>query len=331
MNMNRKNRYKLLFFLVMLLAVFFTYNKGGDAIRGILWNVNAPQIELYKDEIYCKISPNKCYLDKDTATINFGAYDPSGAFDNNDNLAFDHYFFDWNNTKFIEKLPIVLNRAHAKNRWVMLTIEPYPHDLRGKLFEELAIMEHTATIRHICSIVDTSPTPVYIRWGHEMENVSGRYPWAIDHPAIFIHAYNNFVRTCKSVTDNAYYVWSPAGDTGLDKYWPGPEHIDYVGISLFIYGAFEQDYYGRIRSFDEAFHEKYERVKKYNKPVVVAEFGVNIESNAQKYWWYNAGKSFHKYDLLKTIIYFNSTDTEGVWGKYPTPKWSIDNMMFPWR
>ncbi len=308
--------------LAILLAGLFIFKKGEDAIKGLFWDVNKSQLELEKDILFCKIDTNACKL-KEPGQVNWGVYDFNKTFDNN-LLAFNHYFFDWKNQSEINNLSYLFEKAKEKNRWVILTIEPYPTN--DDLFSEIQAGKDDNKIIEICSHINRSSTPVFVRWGHEMERVTGRYPWAVDTPQKFIDGYNYFVNKCKSQTKNAYYIWSPAGESNANLYWPDPQNVDYIGLSLYINKEFELDFYKKVRSFDEAFSERYDRFKNYQKPIMIAELGVNVDQTA---WLYNMQNNFDKYPLLKTVVYFNAKDTDNVWGKYSTPNWSVDNKIFP--
>jgi cellulose synthase (UDP-forming) len=318
-------QYGLFLSFTCLIAVFI-YKMGPIAINGLFWDLNKSQIELKKDILFCKLNSTECKLkapNQNGNSVNFGVYDFNGTFGDN-LLAFDHYFFDWNNKDFISSLDNLFSESVQKNRWVIITIEPYP--INQNLFAEITTNEHTNAVNSICQSINNSPNPVFVRWGHEMERVTGRYPWATENKKNYIDAYNYFVNTCKAQTTNAYYVWSPAGEANSNDYWPGAENVDYIGLSLYINKEFELDYYKKVRSFDEAFNERYYRFDKYGKPIIIAELGVNTDQMA---WLYNAQKNFVKYPLLKTVLYFNAIDTQGVWQNYKTPDWSIDNRIFP--
>lgn len=306
--------------VLFILMSLFTYRMAIPAIKGLFWDVNASQAKFQSDKVFCRLNPDKCRLTN--RNVNYGVYDFNNTFTDSE-IAIDHYFFDWNDEEFINKLPEVFNNSAEKNRWVMLTVEPFA--ITDDLFGEIKNHQHDDRIKRICTVLNDSPNPVFIRWGHEMERVTGRYPWAVNNPSEFIEGYNYFVNECKSFTSNAYYIWSPAGENNATLYWPGPENVDYIGLSLYIYDQFEYKNYSRVRSFNEAFAERYDRVKGYNKPIIIAELGVNKD---QKAWFYNAEQDYNKYPLLKTIVYFNAIDSDGVWENYPTPDWSIDSKIF---
>jgi beta-mannanase len=332
--MSRQNsRYILLAIVIVGVCVSaLIVVRWKDAVSGLLWNVSAYKVELQKDKLYCAIRPHSCVVEKkETSTVNFGIYDFNNTFFTNPHIAIDHYFFEWNDTVFVDNLTEIFEKSGRNNRWVLLTIEPYPNEDDTSLLLSVKKGEYNNQIQRICKSIDHFETHVFVRWGHEMEHTSGRYPWAAFAPGDFIDGYRTFVRECRKVTENAFFVWSPAGDTGLEMFWPGKDYVDYIGLSLFIYSAFEKDYYGHIRSFDEAFSERYKRVKKFNKPIIIAEFGINEPPKIQRFWWYNASKSFADYPLLKTIVYFNAQDTDGVWQGYTTPDWSISSDIFPGR
>jgi beta-mannanase len=324
------SKHKIIFITLSSIVLIFILLNFNKAVKGLFWNVNKYQLKLFGDRILCTIASEKCNIDATSLTVNFGIYDFSHTFESNDKIAMQHHFVDWTSNEELESLGSLFLSASEKNRWVLLTIEPYPNDPADNTLTETTTGTHDTQIGTICSHINNSPTPVFVRWGHEMENITGRYPWATEHTKSFVAGYNYFVSKCKSYTDNAFYVWSPAGHYNLADYWPGPANVDYVGASLFIYDEFEYDHYGRIRTFDEAFGERYEYIKVYEKPIIISEIGIHGSETLQKYWWYNASKALYKYALLKTIVYFNGIDTEGVWKGYDTPDWTISGDIYPY-
>lgn len=155
-------------------------------------------------------------------------------------------------------------------------------------------------------------------------DLTERYPWSHKDPAEFIAAYKHFVSQCRLAAPGVQYIWSSVGNKDLAQYWPGPETVDMVGVPVYSFPEFDKKAYGFDRTFAQAFGEKYDRVKGYNKPVVIVELGVTGEAEYQQYWLDQASTTYASYPLLKTVVLFNSTDTPGAWGaEYATPDWRL--------
>ena len=325
-----KNQRYIIFALTFFLGLL-VYHKGYLSLQGIFWGFHQGRLGYLYDQVICRInSIDACTINYDELTVNFGVYDPKGLMDDNNLVALDHYFLDWNDSSFIQKLDELFSDSNRKNRWSMITVEPWGKENTDRhLLSDIIGGKYDDQILQICAQVAGSPHPVFIRWGQEMEYVTGRYPWATEDHQRFIKAYNHFVETCKSETDNGYYVWSPAGNKNLDLYWPGGINVDYVGLSLFLFPDHEKRNSGYIRHFKQIFETKYEFVKKYKKPVILAEFGITGNEKFTKIWWYNALKNLKQYDQLKTIVYFNSKDNPGAWLDYQVPDWRISENIFP--
>jgi len=97
-------------------------------------------------------------------------------------------------------------------------------------------------VRHV------SPRKVYVRIGYEFDNPSNSYV-----PAAFLPAYARISAALRSEA-NAVRVWhsfaqepwEAAGDLGVAAWFPGAEHVDYCGISVF------QQAYGELGGFSRA-------------------------------------------------------------------------------
>lgn len=182
--------------------------------------------------------------------VNFGPYDPDGALSDTE-LAVDHYFVKWE-TYTTGDLVQPLAQTESLGRWPLVTIEPFPDVSagleEGELLNDVAARTYDSHIDRICTDLGEYGLPLFIRWGHEMENATGRYPWASKNSDAFIAAYRYFVTTCRASAPLAFFVWSPAGDARLGNYWPGGDYVDYVGVSVFGLPEYDINTYGRVRS-----------------------------------------------------------------------------------
>ena len=101
---------------------------------------------------------------------------------------------------------------------------------------------------------------------------------------LYKNAYRHFVMACRLYAHNIFYIWSPVGDNGCERYWPGSAFADFVGLSVFGFPQFDLRYYHKVRSFSEQMDEKYRRIAAFQKPVIIAEFGVTGGHDFQQAW-----------------------------------------------
>jgi cellulose synthase (UDP-forming) len=266
--------------------------------------------------------------DKLAPTLKFGIYDPEGCCQQKSTIGIEHRFISWATYQPGDLLR-QLDAIHRKGRRPLLTIEPWLDrkitSLPSALLGDVTKGKYDRRIRQMAGEIAGFHGWVLVRWGHEMENVTGRYPWASHNAALYQEAYRHFVTVCRLSAKNIVYLWSPVGDRGLSRYWPGERYVDCVGLSVFEFPAFDRDHYHQgTRSFHEQMTEKYARVAKYRKPVVISECGVTGSREYQLSWLSGALLDSGNYPLLKALIYFNARDTPGVWGKkYATPDWRM--------
>ena len=259
--------------------------------------------------------------------ISLGAYDPGGLLQGESAVKIEHVFVNWVNYHSGDLLR-QLNAIRDKGRRPLVSIEPWADDtitpLSSSLLADVIIGKYDRTIRALASDIAEFRDPVSLRWGHEMENVTGRYPWAVRNAELYKAAYRHFVMTCRLYTHNVFYIWSPVGDERCERYWPGTAFVDYVGLSVFEFPQFDLRYYHKIRSFSEQMEEKYRRIAAFQKPVIIAEFGVTGGHDFQQAWLRAALQDMKNYPLLKTVAYFEAKDTPGAWGPHcTTPDWRI--------
>lgn len=215
-------------------------------------------------------------------------------------------------------------------------------------------------IARMCKAVGALKSPVSVRWGHEMEKrpglafaqseppgsdlyhrcreepgstirrgecsdpaSSGNFTWSGWPPERYVGAYRHFVALCREYAPKATFIWSPRGDADLAKYYPGDEVVDAIGLSLFGLQAYDKAKVGRNRGFKDAFREKYERIRKYQKPVVIAELGFAGDKNYRATWLKEIGEARAEFPELKSVIYFNEVETYPWPESFGRPDWRL--------
>ena len=258
--------------------------------------------------------------------LKFGAYDPDGDFSSDTGVNIEHLFLPWVDVD-IESLPLADAYTQQRNRSVLVTIEPWTwsRDERNTasfLQSGIAAGEYDENMRQVCAVLAKFKSKVTVRWGHEMDDLSGQFIWAGWNPDAYISAYRRMIGICKQSAPNVTYMWSPLGYETLEKYYPGDDFVDVVGLSVFGLQAWEQKTQGKALSFKEILAPRYNRAIKFGKPIIVAELGY-VGDAAYVQDWENSVRQKHaEFPALTSVVYFNQKEV------YPWP----DNMGLPdWR
>jgi len=279
-------------------------------------------------------SARAAFLDGD---IFFGLYDPRRLYTDFPGLDVELIYVAWQE---YETGDIIRTAASAMDvgRRLMVTVEPYTRAVDWRAgggpghLSDIVAGEFDPELERVCRDIGTLDQPVMVRWGHEMEAPGDRYPWHSTDGADFIAAYRYFVEHCRAHAPAALYVWSPRGDDTLDAYYPGPDVVDIVGVSVFSLYEFEVDYFGYYRTFGGHFYEKYSRVEDYGHPVIVAEMGA-ASNNAvqspqiQRHWFASMCRHMDDFPLLEGVVYFNEVEPWYWPDGYGSPDWRIDPAM----
>lgn len=261
--------------------------------------------------------------------IKIGVYDPSGTYDTVPYVEILSEYFSW--TDEIRLFSNFIDKTTKLGKTPMVTIEPWgsadhktnSHNLMDRILQG----KYDTSIIKICEELRQYDGPIYIRWGHEMELNNDRYPWSGGDGDKYIDAYRHFVDICRTNSNtNFSFVWSPAGEENLDTYWPGNSYVDYIGLSVYSFKEWEEENNGYQRDLIDIFDQRYERVKKYEKPIIIAEMGYTGSDEEKNKQLEKFSKELGRYPLLEALIYFNSVDVEGVWGwDVDTPMWGINS------
>ena len=150
-------------------------------------------------------------------------------------------------------------------------------------------------------------SPVFVRFGHEM-NDPYRYPWGPQNnkPEDFIAAWQHLVNIFKEEGAlNVFWVWSPHPAYGqFDAYYPGDRYVDWLGIGTLNYGTVAK--WSKWYTFDEIFGNFYPQFAKYNKPIMISEFGSLATGGDRNKWYADALSNLKsKYPLVKSVIFFH--------------------------
>ena len=261
-----------------------------------------------------------------------GVYDPSDTQQNVPSFGLEHVFVAWQ-APGTGHLAEKIKAARASKRALMITVEPYTHasDWLGgadHLFSDILAGRYDAEIGDICGQAKSAGLPVLIRWGHEMEDPDGRYPWASPDAEGYKAAYRYFVSKCRRIVPGAKFVWSPKGGPRLAAYYPGAAYVDAVGVAIWGLERFEEDRMHRARSFDEAIKARLGQVGRFGKPVIVAELGVFGSAAYRKSWYadiFDPDALRRKFPQLRALVFFNAKEPY-TWGPtYGQPDWRLDD------
>lgn len=256
--------------------------------------------------------------------VAIGAYDPSGEFETI-TLAVEHAFVPWFLTKEFRD---ALEEIRSRKRFPLVSLEPWPYKEDGlvaeTLLRDINQGSYDQWIVGLAEIVrQQKPQVVMLRWGHEME-LTGLYPWSTEDAEAYVSAYRRVVSIFEEqAADNVLWVWSPAGNSGAESYYPGAEYVDYVGVTILADSRWDAIAgFDRMRSFDILLMEKYRLVEEFQKPLIIAELGISSKADVQKIWLENAFEDVSKYPALRGIVYFNALNTHATGDGYK-PDWQI--------
>lgn len=152
--------------------------------------------------------------------------------------------------------------------------------------------------------------PIFVRLGHEM-NDPYRYPWGPQNNKAedYIAAWRHVVKRFRDLgATNVLWVWSPHPAYGyFDAYYPGSAYVDWVGVGTLNYGTVAP--WSKWWTFDEIFGHYYADLSKYQKPIMLTEFGSLSIGGDRAKWYSDALKAMPlKYKAVKSVIFFHSSN-----------------------
>lgn len=259
--------------------------------------------------------------------VKLGAYDPHGDFKDYPGDVIEGLFLPWQDVE-LATLATADTYARARGRSLLITVEPWSWagDWRltaNELRDAILGGRYDSTIASVCTSIGKLKSDTTIRWGQEMETTNGRWSWAGWNPPDYIAAYRRFVDHCRTYAPQATYMWSPKGEDNLVAYYPGDAYADSIGLSVFALQQYDNDKFGRDRTFSERLKPGYDLVARFNKPIVVAELGYVGEEPFNRNWAGEVTKEFAAFPKLTAVVYFNDKEVYPWPNPYGLPDWRV--------
>lgn len=260
--------------------------------------------------------------------IPFGAYDPGGDFSDETDFLIEHLFLPWEDVA-IESLFDADRYARARNRTLLVTLEPWTWSRSDRttaagLRRGIRAGDYDDTMRAICGVLAALDSPLTLRWGHEMDDDNGQFIWAGWPPNEYIAAYRRITDIAREMVPNINLMWSPLGDAGMEAYYPGDDHVDLTGLSVFGLQAWDRAKYDRDRSFAEILGPRYGRAMEFGKPVVVAELGYSGDAAYVGAWDRDVRSLATRFPALVGVVYFNYPEVYDWPEGFGRPDWRVN-------
>lgn len=262
-------------------------------------------------------------------TLPYGAYDPGGDYADDPEVVIEHLFVPWQDV-YLPSLVEADAYARERNRALLVTLEPWtwtrserntPEELRTGI----ASGAYDEYMSAVCSVLATLDSPVTLRWAHEMEHSNGQFIWSNWNPPDYVAAFQHMTSLCRGLASNIRVMWSPAGDPGLEAYYPGDAYVDLVGLSVFGLQANDLLEVGRARGFAETLAPRYARAAAFGKPVVVAELGFSGDAAYVAAWDSAVRTVGDQFPNLVGVVYFNQREVYPWPNDFGLPDWRLDH------
>lgn len=255
-----------------------------------------------------------------------GVYDPSGTFADSEAISVEHIYTFWADYS-VESLKDAEEYARTRGRTLLVTMEPHTWDSANEptpegLLDEILSGEHDEGITALCSAIGDFETETIVRWGHAMDSKLERYAWSNWEPSDFVAAYRHVHDVCAAEAPDADFMWAPSGRENMEDYYPGDDYVDLVGLSVFALQQYNLDTRGESGTLVEDLRSSYERVLRYEKPIMV-ELAFDGDEDFEAAWIEAMRTAGEQFPEVEAIVYFNAIDPYTWPDPYGNPDWRI--------
>lgn len=261
-----------------------------------------------------------------------GLYEPVPSAAHQAPMELASTFIDWNDDDLLEQVQRFLAESRARRQLPLLTLEPFPDRAMGRgdadLLRDVVAGRYDRRLRALGQLLAREPGPVLLRLGHEMD-IRRQYPWSFERPEHYIQLYRGvFHRLNGRQLPQVRWVWSPAGTDRAHLFWPGGEHVDLIGISIYSSRAWSQD--RSLQSFAGQLAEKAWLHRRFRRPLLVAEAGVSGSAAEQQRWLAEALDALPRFPEVCGLVYFNAPQPS--WMPLPTghENWQLRGESLSW-
>ncbi|MCJ8208847.1 glycosyltransferase [Mucilaginibacter sp. RS28] len=225
-------------------------------------------------------------------------------------------YIPWGDSSSCFPSKTMLDSIYANHSVPMITWEPWQ-----KLFKHGGIaVKDTLVFSHILKgqfdkYIDrfalhlkATRQPVFLRFAHEADNPF--YPWSQrggNTPAQFKAAWKYVhQRFDKLGVYNVAWVWNPWKPQNVEKYFPGDDYVDWIGVTGLNFGSHNPG--GKSYGFAQLY-TPYHRLAltRRNIPVMIAEFGALNQDSLQRQWLQQARKDIAtQFGEVQGLVLFNT-------------------------
>jgi hypothetical protein len=206
--------------------------------------------------------------------------------------------------------------AIAASRTPHVSVKPKHADGSMIKFAAISAGTYDADIKRMANALKATGKPIMVTFMHEPESeVADGYGTIADYKA----AYRHFVTVMRGTgATNLSYVPVFTGwtfDNGKIKdYYPGDDVVDWISIDGYSWNYCAGQNQG-WKSFSTIIKTSSDFAKLHNKPLVVAEYGVNATTTAdiQKKadWYINARSEVKNFPQVKALELYNVDNHSG--------------------
>jgi cellulose synthase (UDP-forming) len=218
-----------------------------------------------------------------------------------------------------------LDSLISQGKIPMITWEPWTETFPWTHEQNLPLAKNEGIFRNIAAgafdyyIIEFARkmrelrSPVFLRFGHEMDNP--QYPWSENGklaPKDFIEAWRRIRTLCNQQgASNITFVYNPWRGEAMDRYYPGDQYVDWIGLTLLNYGKAGRD--RQWHDFESLYEEFHRHAKIYAKPVMLAEFGSTPYGGDAGSWLADAFEKIGTtYPQIRAAVLFH-TDNDKNW------------------
>ncbi|MGL4758768.1 MAG: glycosyl hydrolase [Patescibacteria group bacterium] len=265
--------------------------------------------------------------------FNKGVYDPNNEHIENKSISINQIFHSWDSTSEQKILSTAIESSIKSQRRPYITIEPWADDKKisnEDYLRQILRGQYDNHIINTCRKISSFKELMLVNWGEGPDfGKNSRYAWATEDAELYINSYRYWYKICNANAKNIIYVWTAFGTKNSEKYYPGDDYVNLLGLNVQVFEKDIPKTNNTKREVTKYISNKLKLIKNINRFVYITNFAIENASKNEKFTkeFINTFNS-QEFENILGILYTNTDQSPSMVEGVKSLDYTIDPNTF---